>query len=130
MLFNQLLHILLALVFLLTYILAYNYVKPFRLNRKRMVSTLLFKISYMLFLLFLLIFVHLFLLFGANRVEYHISDIMFFLLLILLFLPNIAILIRRKVKRYRIPYNYFFSGVNLIASYILLLKLVENDWFM
>jgi hypothetical protein len=130
MLFNQLLHILLVLVFLLTYILAYNYVKPFRLNRKRMISTLLFKISYMLFLLFLLIFIHLFLLFGANRVEYHISDIMFFLLLILLFLPNIAILIRRKVKRYRILYNYFFSGVNLMASYIILRKLVENNWFM
>ena len=57
MLFNQLLHIVLFVVFLLTYILAYNYVRPFLINRKRTVSTLLFKVTYMVYLLILLLFV-------------------------------------------------------------------------
>jgi hypothetical protein len=130
MLFNHLLHILLAIVFLLTYILAYNYVRPFRLNRKRLLSTLLFKISYMTFLLFLLTFIYLFLLFGANRVNYQISDLLFFLILILLFLPNIAILLRRRVKYYRISYNYIFFMINLAATYYIIDKLIQNKWFL
>jgi len=130
MLFNQLLHIVLFVVFLLTYILAYNYVRPFLINRKRTVSTLLFKVTYMVYLLILLLFVYLFLLFGANRVEYHISDMMFFLALLLLFIPNIAILVRRGVKRHRITYNYFFTIVNIVATYFLLIKLIENRWFI
>ncbi|MBS3807478.1 MAG: hypothetical protein KGY60_08240 [Bacteroidales bacterium] len=130
MLFNQLLHIVLFVVFLLTYILAYNYVRPFLFNRKRLVSTLLFKVTYMVYLLILLLFVYLFLLFGANRVEYHISDMMFFLALLLLFLPNIAILVRRGIKRYRITYNYLFTFVNILATYFLLIKLMENNWFI
>ncbi len=130
MLFNQLMHILLFVVFLLTYVLAYNYVRPFLINRRRMLSTMLFKVSYMVYLLILLLFVYLFLLFGANRVEYQISDAMFFLALVLLFLPNIAILIRRKVKRGRVLYNYFFTGINLLAAYFLIDKLIQNRWFL
>jgi len=130
MLFNELLHILLFIVFLLTYILAYNYVRPFLINRKRMLSTLLFKVTYMVYLLILLLFVYLFLFFGANRVEYRISDLMFFLALLLLFLPNIAILLRRKVKKNRVTYNYTFTVINMMATYFLLLKLVQNNWFI
>jgi len=130
MLFNQLLYIVLFVVFLLTYILAYNYVRPFLYNRKRLVSTLLFKITYMVYLFILLLFVYLFLFFGANRVEYHMSDMMFFLALLLLFLPNIAILVRRGIKSYRITYNYIFTIVNILASYFLLIKLMENNWFI
>ena len=130
MLFNQLLHILLFIVFLLTYILAYNYVRPFLINRKRLISTLLYKVTYMIFLMILLLFVYLFLLFGANRVEYQISDLMFFLALLLLFLPNIAILLRRKIKQGRKIYNYVFALVNIVATYFLLIKLMQNNWFM
>jgi len=130
MLFNQLLHILLFVIFLLTYILAYNYVRPFLINRKRLLSTILFKATYMVYLLILLLFVYLFLLYGANRLEYHISDLMFFLLLLFLFIPNIAILLRRKIKRGRIFYNYAFTLVNILATYFLLLKLIQNNWFV
>jgi len=130
MLFNPLLHVLLFVVFLLTYILAYNYVRPFLINRKRLLSTLLFKITYMVYLLTLLLFVYLFLLFGANRVEYQISDLMFFLLLLFLFVPNIAILLRRKIKKGRIFYNYFFTVMNILATYFLLFKLTQNEWFV
>jgi len=52
------------------------------------------------------------------------------LALLLLFIPNIAILVRRGVKRHRITYNYFFTIVNIVATYFLLIKLIENRWFI
>lgn len=130
MFFRELLHIILFLVFLLTYILAYHYVKPFRINRKRKYSTLALKLSYLIYLLFLLAFMYLFLLVGADRIEYRITDSMFFGVLTLLFLPNIGILMRRKVANIRVVYNYIFMGINLAATYYLILKLSENQWFL
>jgi hypothetical protein len=130
MFFQQLLHIILLIVFLLTYILAYNYLKPFLINKKRKYSTLSLKLSYLVYLAFLLGFMFLFLLFGADRVEYRISDALFFGVLILLFLPNIGVLLRRTVKKFRVFYNYLFSIVNLVATYYLIIKLVENNWFV
>ena len=130
MFFRELLHIILFLVFLLTYILAYHYVKPFRINRKRKYSTLVLKLSYLIYLLFLLTFMYLFLLVGADQIEYRITDSMFFGVLTLLFLPNIGILMRRKVAKIRVVYNYIFMGINLAATYYLILKLSENQWFL
>jgi len=130
MFFRELLYITLFIVFLLTLIMAYNYVKPFRINRKRKYSTLFLKLSYLIYLIFLLVFVFLFLLFGADKVEYRITDSVFFGVLLLLFLPNIGILIRRKIKNIRIIYNYIFTAINLTATYYLLIKLLENRWFV
>jgi hypothetical protein len=130
MFFKELLHIVLFIVFLLTYIMAYNYVKPFLINRKRKYSTLSLKLTYLIYLAFLLIFMFLFLLFGANQVEYRITDSVFFGVLLLLFLPNIGILIRRKVKSIRVIYNYIFTVINLSATYYLIAKLIENKWFV
>lgn len=130
MFFRELLHIILFIIFLLTFIMAYNYVKPFLINRKRKYSTFSLKLSYLIYLIFLLIFVYLFLLFGAAKVEYRITDSMFFGVLILLFLPNIGILIRRKIKKTRVVYNYLFSGINIAATYYLILKLSQNNWFI
>ncbi len=130
MFFQQLLHIILLIVFLLTYILAYNYLNPFLINKKRKYSTLSLKLSYLLYLAFLLAFMFLFLLFGADRVEYRISDALFFGVLFLLFLPNIGILLRRTVKNIRVFYNYLFTVINLLATYYLIHKLIENNWFI
>lgn len=130
MFFRELLHIILLIVFLLTYILAYHYVKPFLINRKRKYSTLSLKLTYLIYLAFLLVFVFLFLLFGADKVEYRISDSLFFGVLILLFLPNIGILMRRAIKTGRVVYNYIFSLINIGASYYLVFKLIENNWFV
>lgn len=130
MFFKELFHLILLIIFLLTYILAYSFVKPFLINRKRKYSTLALKLTYMLFLAFLLVFVYLFLLFGANQITYQISDMEFFGILILLFLPNIGILIRRKIKGIRVFYNYLFSLINLGGTYFIILKLVLNNWFL
>ena len=130
MFFRELLHIILFIVFLLTFIMAYNYLKPFRINRKRKYSTLSLKLSYLIYLIFLLFFVFLFLLFGADKVEYRITDSVFFGVLILLFLPNIGILIRRKIKNIRTIYNYLFTTINIVATYYLLMKLSQNNWFI
>jgi len=73
---------------------------------------------------------YLFLLVGADRIEYRITDSMFFGVLTLLFLPNIGILMRRKVANIRVVYNYIFMGINLAATYYLILKLSENQWFL
>ncbi len=130
MFFKELLHILLFIVFLLTFIMAYNYIKPFLINRKRKYSTLFLKLSYLIYLFLLLVFVFLFLLFGADKVEYRITDSVFFGVLVLLFLPNIGILIRRKIKNIRIVFNYIFSVINIVATYYLILKLSQNNWFI
>ncbi len=132
MILQKLLYILMLIVFIFLYILAYIYLKPFLVNRKRKYSTIILKVSYLIYLAVLFLFVFLFLIFGADSIEYKMSDTMFFGILAFLFLPNIGILLRRKIidiKR-RILYNHWFTIINILAGYYLLHKLIENNWFL
>ncbi|HRW63003.1 MAG TPA: hypothetical protein P5132_05925 [Bacteroidales bacterium] len=123
-------HFLLMLVFLVLYILAYIIVKPTLMNHKRPASTLSLKVSYLIYLAALLICVYLFMFYGPSDIENQLSEGFFFGLLISLFIPNLAILLRRNVHKNRVAYNIIFSIINLLITFFLIVKLNQHDWFV
>jgi len=123
-------HFLLMVVFLIIYVLAFIIVKPFLLNHKRLISTLSLKLSYLLYLLMLLVSVYLFMFYSPNDIENHLSEALFFSLLLSLFIPNLGILFRRNFKKYRNEYNYIFSAINIIITLFMIYKLDQFNWFL
>jgi hypothetical protein len=125
--FNEILNDVLGIVFIIiVFALAYAYLKPHRLHRHRMTSTLCLKISYLLYLLGLLIIVYLSTLRsgGLDKVFYGVE---FFAFLMVVFVPTIGIFARkmRKFSKNREEYNYFFSVVNVLSlAAILIMYLV------
>jgi hypothetical protein len=115
--FPEILNHILGVVFIIiVFSLAYAYLKPHQLHKRRLVSTLLLKVSYLFYLLVLLIIVYLSALVkgGLENVFYGIE---FFAFLIVLFVPNIGILARKlgHFSKKRESYNYFFSVVNILS---------------
>ncbi len=115
--FNQILNHILGVAFIIIiFSLAYAYLKPHQLHKRRLVSTLLLKISYLFYLLVLLIVVYLSALVkdGLENVFYGIE---FFAFLIVLFVPNIGIFARKlgHFSKKREGYNYFFTIVNILS---------------
>jgi hypothetical protein len=115
--FTQILNHILGVVFIIIiFALAYAYLKPHQLHKRRLVSTLLLKISYLFYLLVLLIVVYLSALVkdGLENVFYGIE---FFAFLVVLFVPNIGIFARKlgHFSKKREGYNYFFTVVNILS---------------
>ncbi len=127
---QNIVHFLLMIVFLIIYLLAFIIVKPFLINHKRKISTLLLKISYLIYLLIVLVFVYLFMFFGPADIEYQISNLLFIFLLVGIFLPNFGILLRRNFERHRTEYNYIFSIINLTIAGFIIYKLIQHGWFL
>lgn len=109
-------HILGIVFIIIVFALAYAYLKPHRLHKHRLVSTLFLKISYLLYLLILLIIIYLSALVrgGLETVFYGIE---FFAFLIVLFVPTIGIFARKlgQFSKKREGYNYFFTVVNILS---------------
>lgn len=120
--FSEILNYILGVVFIIIiFSLAYAYLKPHQLHKRRLVSTLLLKVTYLLYLLILLIVVY----FSAlvkGGLEEVFFGIEFFAFLIVLFVPNIGIFARKlgHFSKKREGYNYFFSVVNILSIIILL----------
>jgi hypothetical protein len=115
--FNEILNHILGVVFIvIIFSLAYAYLKPHQLHKRRLVSTLLLKISYLFYLLVLLIVVYLSALVRGGLEEVFFG-IEFFAFLIVLFVPNIGILARKlgHFSKKREEYNYFFTVVNILS---------------
>jgi len=115
--FNEILNHILGVVFIIIiFSMAYAYLKPHQLHKRRLVSTLLLKVSYLFYLLVLLIVVYLSALVkgGLEEVFYGIE---FFAFLIVLFVPNIGIFARKlgRFSKNRESYNYFFTVVNILS---------------
>ncbi len=115
--FTEILNHILGVVFIIIiFALAYAYLKPHQLHKRRLISTLLLKISYLFYLLVLLIVVYLSALVkgGLEEVFYGIE---FFAFLVVLFVPNIGIFARKlgHFSKKREGYNYFFTIVNLLS---------------
>jgi len=120
--FNDILNHILGIIFILIiFSLAYAYLKPHQLHKRRLVSTLLLKISYLFYLLVLLIVVYLSALVKGG-LENVFMGIEFFAFLIVLFVPNIGILARKlgHFSKKREGYNYFFTVVNIISVIVIL----------
>jgi membrane-associated HD superfamily phosphohydrolase len=120
--FNEILNFILGAVFVvLIFTLAYAYLKPHQLHKRRLLSTLLLKATYLFYLLVLLIVVYFSALVkgGLEEVFYGIE---FFAFLIVLFVPNIGILARKlgHFSKKRESYNWFFTIVNLLSAFAIL----------
>jgi hypothetical protein len=121
--FTEILNHILGVIFIIIiFALAYAYLKPHQLHKRRLVSTLLLKVSYLFYLLVLLIVVYFSALVkgGLENVFYGIE---FFAFLIVLFVPNIGILARKlgHFSKKREGYNYFFTVVNILSVIAILL---------
>lgn len=120
--FSQILNHILGVVFIIiVFALAYAYLKPHQLHKRRLVSTLLLKVSYLFYLLVLLVVVYFSALVrgGLEEVFYGIE---FFAFLVVLFVPNIGIFARKlgHFSKKREGYNYFFTIVNILSVIVIL----------
>ncbi len=121
--FEPVLKSILGIVFIiLVFSISYAYLKPHQLHKRRPVSTLLLKGSYLLYMLILLILIYLSVIVkeGLESVFYGIE---FFAFLVVLFVPTIGIFARKleQFRKIRDNYNYFFTLVNAICIIALLL---------
>jgi hypothetical protein len=109
-------HILGVVFIIIVFALAYAYLKPHQLHKRRMISTLVLKISYLFYLLVLLIVIYLSTLVRGG-LETVFFGIEFFAFLIVLFVPTIGIFARKlgQFSKKREGYNYFFTAVNIIS---------------
>ena len=132
--FQLLLHLIFIATFLFIFIIAVIILKPFRIHRKRKVSTIAIKVSYLLYLAFFLGFVYLVLFFADNTIsedeamEMNTSAIYYVIVLMAFFLPNIGIMIRRRFKKNRIRYNYLVTIMNFLTIVALVFLLTSIRW--
>jgi hypothetical protein len=121
--FSQILNHILGVIFIIIiFSLAYAYLKPHQLHKRRLVSTLLLKVSYLVYLLVLLVIVYLSALVQGG-LEKVFMGIEFFVFLIVLFVPNIGIFARKlgHFSKKREEYNYFFTAINILSILAILI---------
>ena len=132
--FQFLLHFIFIATFLFVYIIAIIILKPFRLHRKRKVSTISLKLSYLIYLAFFLAFVYLVLFFADNEVnteenmENGTSAVYYIIVLVSFFIPNIGIMIRRRFKKNRGYYNYLVTALNFLIIMALVFMMSQVQW--
>lgn len=107
-----LLHLLVISAFLLIFVLATVFVRPFMIHRKRMISTMILKIGYLVYLFVLLSFFY-FLIFIDKDLSEFITDLHFIILLLTLFIPSTGMLLRRRFRKTRSFYNYILTAIHL-----------------
>lgn len=118
-----------SLIFVVSVII----LRPFRVHRKRKKSTISIKISYILYLGVFLSFTYL-LLFGnkelnEDEVPYNtLFNVHFLLFLTSTIIPNLGIMIRKKINKKRISYNVIFTFINLIYFSYLLYLCISRKW--
>ncbi len=132
--FQFLLHFIFIATFLFVYIIAIIILKPFRLHRKRKISTVSLKLSYLIYLAFFLAFVYLVLFFADSEVstdetmENGTSAMYYVIVLVSFFIPNIGIMIRRRFKNNRGSYNYLVTALNFIIILALVFMMSQIQW--
>lgn len=122
--FQSVFQVFFLLGYLLLFVVSIIILKPFRVHRKRPLSTISLKVSYLMFLLVFLMFTYL-LLFGQKQLDEGdipydtLFNIHFLFFLSSTIIPNIGIMLRRSISKKRITYNVLFTTVNIIyASYL------------
>jgi hypothetical protein len=121
--FNAILNHILGIVFIIiVFSLAYAYLKPHQLHKRRLLSTLILKVSYLLYLLILLIVIYLSALVDGGLEKIFVG-VEFFAFLVVLFVPTIGIFARKlgQFSKKREGYNYFFSVINILSIVSILL---------
>lgn len=129
-----LLHFIFIAAFLLIYIIAIIILKPFRLHRKRPVSTIFIKASYLIYLACFMLMAYLILFFSATTEpaedvdEERILNALTVFSVLAFFIPNIGIMIRRRIGSWRVPYNYLITALNIIIAIGLIWFIIDLPW--
>lgn len=131
---NFLLHFIFIAAFLLIYIIAIIILKPFRIHRKRPVSTILIKASYLVYLACFLLMAYLILFFSANAEpteevdEEKILNMLTVFSVFAFFIPNIGIMIRRRISSWRVTYNYIVTALNFLIALGMIWFIMDLPW--
>jgi len=131
---NFLLHFIFITAFLLVYVIAIIILKPFRLHRKRPVSTITLKVSYLVYLASFMLLAYLVLFFSITSEpteeanEEKILNVFTIFSIFAFFTPNVGIMIRRSVRSWRVAYNYLFSGINVLIAGGLIYYITDIPW--
>jgi hypothetical protein len=118
-----------CMLFIVTVII----LKPFRYHKRRQKSTIELKVSYLLYLASFLTFTYL-LLFGRKEINdsehpYEtLFNIHFLFFLTSTIIPNVGIMIRRKIRKNRVEYNLLISILNLLYFFYLTYLCVSHKW--
>ena len=119
--------------YILLFIISIIILRPFRMHRKRKKSTVTLKVTYLLYLVVFLCFTYL-LLFGNKElreddVPYDtLFNVHFLLFLTATIVPNVGIMVRKKIKKKRVEYNVMFSVINFLYFIYLLYLCVSREW--
>jgi hypothetical protein len=131
---NFLLHFIFIAAFLLIFIIAIIILKPFRIHRKRPLSTIFIKSSYLVYLACFLFMSYLILFFSpsaqpAEEVdEEKVLNTLTVFSILAFFIPNIGIMIRRRIVSWRITYNYAVTALNILISMGLIWFIIDLPW--
>ena len=125
-----------AVAFALIFIVSSILLRPFRIHHKRKVSTISIKISYLLYLFFLLIYAFLLLFYNEELPEEELiqkglfEKLQLFSGVVVFILPNIAIMIRRRFRKHRTNYNWVNTIINItFVLYIIFMFKITNWQF-
>ena len=119
--------------YLILLVISIIILRPFRVHKKRPVSTISLKVSYLVFLLLFLSFTYL-LLFGEKELNEEqipydtLFNRHFLFFLSSTIIPNVGIMLRKQIKRKRVIYNIAFTIVNLIYAAYLLWATLTGKW--
>jgi hypothetical protein len=119
--------------YVILYIVTILILQPFRYHRRRLKSTILLKMSYLLYLASFLAFTYL-LLFGKKEIAESekpydtLFNIHFLFFLTSTIVPNVGIMIRRRIRKSRVDYNVLVSIINFIYFFYLLYLCVTHKW--
>jgi uncharacterized membrane protein YhaH (DUF805 family) len=119
--------------YVILFIVSIIILRPFRVHKRRRVSTMIVKISYLIFLALFLAFTYM-LLFGKKVIAENdqpydtLFNVYFLIFLTATIVPNIGIMIRRRIKKNRVEYNVIFSLVNLLYALYLLFLITSGQW--
>ena len=131
---NFLLHFIFIAAFLLIYIVAIIILKPFRIHRKRPLSTIFIKASYLIYLACFMLMAYLILFFSATSEpsedvdEERILNALTIFSVLAFFIPNIGIMRRRRRNAWRVTYNYVITALNILISLGLIWFIMDLPW--
>jgi hypothetical protein len=131
---NFLLHFIFIAAFLLIYIIAIIILKPFRIHHKRPVSTILIKASYLIYLACFLLMAYMILFFSASSEpaeevdDEKVLNMLTVFSVFAFFIPNIGIMIRRRIGTWRVAYNYIVTALNILIAAGMIWFILDLPW--
>ena len=129
-----LLHFIFIAAFLLIFIIAIIILKPFRIHRKRPFSTIFIKASYLVYLACFLLMAYLILFFSPapqpteEADDERILNALTIFSVLAFFIPNIGIMIRRRIGSWRVTYNYVIMAFNILIAFGLIWFILDLPW--